>query len=142
MPRSYTHCHIRSTHDVVFGSLGAESSKTRDRQTAPTGNPRILGGPQSPDTPESHLYGPRCYYTPPPPPPPEVINLLHFESSAHLSLVSDFPIFLAIIVQTLVCGNIDILLITAPVWVVTFLVSLLVTRRLARRTIGVCTQLA
>jgi hypothetical protein len=46
----------------------------------------------------------------------------------HTSLLSQtFQYFFPTIVQTLGYGNIDTLLITAPVWVVTFLVSLLVT---------------
>lgn len=46
----------------------------------------------------------------------------------HTSLLSQtFQYFFPTIVQTLGYGNIETLLITAPVWILTFLVSLLVT---------------
>ncbi|KAJ5428950.1 hypothetical protein N7445_010404 [Penicillium cf. griseofulvum] len=46
----------------------------------------------------------------------------------HISLLSqNFQYFFPTIVQTLGYGNVETLLITAPVWVATFLISLLVT---------------
>jgi general stress protein CsbA len=46
----------------------------------------------------------------------------------HTSLLSqNFQYFFPTIVQTLGYGNIETLLITAPVWIATFLISLLVT---------------
>ena len=46
----------------------------------------------------------------------------------HTSLLSqNFQYFFPTIVQTLGYGNIETLLITAPVWIATFLVSLVVT---------------